>query len=1081
MQKVSIFSVLLVGSLLVSPIVTANNYAFNKIARASENTSNTSPSLLSSLANSSSFQSLDTFSSLFSNSVSSLVSSSQSEVVIPYTKKTKIITDVKPVKLNAQGVNWWKEADTFSGGNSRDLGIEAINTQIQLKLQTQCPNIYDSVAKTINESNLANCAVINSLPLQKIAIIDSGVTPNAEMLPFVDQVNSWNFFTSTNYPAICTSNSSLRFYTLIQGNSNIHYCKEKGTQSDTDYHGTTTAYTAIQIYKNSLLKNRIKIVPFSLRTLDTINISEAIDEVVRAGDIKTINLSIGTPYNVNYVETSITDAYLAGISAYASSGNCAVYSPSNCDYNGNTIQDLPEEANNTLNYPAAYLNAVMVGSSNYSDNSVAGIIRSTYSNFAKVIRDNFITAPVGNSGISLPCFTNCNGVANYSYLGTSFASPQAAGLEGLVAKYSELMKQNLGSANEKVLVSTESPKLYVTRNTTDILTAGNDLESGTGLINLKKISDKIVSELQTLNVPISSSSLLNSSSSTIVSSSSLTSSSSNAVLSSSSVVTASAVAKNTMINSIVLSSDNLSYIVMSTSNFIPAFGNDHIHFYYNTEANTVVDKMFSNAGPYNISVSTKPANATQLCTIVGTPSHGVNPNTGNCVSLPAIPLTSSSSSVSSSSILASSSNVLPISSSSTTTSSSQATPTSSSQNSSSFQVISSSSMQNSSSVISSSSQATSSVIKEYSSVVVINNSAVAAVSSIFAVTTSSGTGGGIISIISNIISNIINSLASTSANSNGIGNIIQNTSNSSISSNLTGGSKEYIKNLSTPVIVTLQDKNQEELAFVGLINNPNGVYPALQNDYDIKEQGVKSQKTLIGSQNNMAIKEQGLKSNSSSNSETDNRIQTSSITSSINSNNVCRKGWDGSIKGSIGSDTNISSKCPVVLNESCKKGITEKGLPLTQQEKIDCDGTVNDACRKGWDGSIKGNVVENKTQMTNTFQSDNTKGDGCIPVLTGPQSDINSGSDTSKYLPIVILAIVGSVGALVATSFVTKQKAWLKDTRLSSQISDLRKTSNNKHPDLMKVSQESPTDSLKTKTTESANKKEYVGHVTLNK
>ena len=46
-------------------------------------------------------------------------------------------------------------------------------------------------------------------------------------------------------------------------------------------------------------------MPFSLRTLDTINISEAIDEVVRAGDIKTINLSVGTPYDLQYVEDSV--------------------------------------------------------------------------------------------------------------------------------------------------------------------------------------------------------------------------------------------------------------------------------------------------------------------------------------------------------------------------------------------------------------------------------------------------------------------------------------------------------------------------------------------------------------------------------------------------------------------------------------------------------------------------------------------------------------------------------------------------------------------------------------------------------
>lgn len=1138
MSKLSIFSVLLVGSLLVSPIVAANNYTATKTAKASEiSFSNATSSLLS--FPSSSNLSVSSISNIVSTSIVDLQSSSLSEIASSTTKKVKIITDVKPVKLNVQGANWWKDEAALTGGNSDDSGIDAINTQIQSKLQTQCPNIYDVVAKTINETNLASCAIINNLPLQKIAIIDSGVTPNAEMTPFIDQVDSWNFFTSTNYPQKCTATSPIRFYTLVQGNSTIYYCKEKGTQSDTDYHGTTVAYTAIQTYKKSLLKNRVQIVPFSLRTLDTINISEAIDEVVRAGDIKSINLSVGTPYNLPYVETSVNDANTptAGISVYASSGNCAVYSPANCDYNGNTVQDLPEEANNAPQYPASYLNAVMVGSSNYSDNSIAGIIRATYSNFAKVIRNNFVTAPVGNSGIILPCFTNCNGVTSYGYLGTSFASPQAAGLDGLVAKYSELMKLNLNQPNEKVLVATDTAKQYITNNTTDILAAGNDLESGTGLINLKKISDKIVTQLQTLNVSTSSSS--------VIPASSLLSSSSNMQSLTSSSTMSSMVAKNTMINSIVLSSDNLSYIVTSTSNFTPAFGSDHIHFYYNTEANTVTNKMFSNTGPYIIPVNTKPANATQLCTIVGTASHGIYPNTGNCVDLPIIQQVASSSVLLSSSTLSSSNVISSSSNQAVPSSSTQAAPASSSQVSSASKTNSSSSTQNSTTVSSSSTQTSSSAIKQYSSIVTINNSAISIVSSSASgATNSNNSGGGIISIISGIISNVINTITGASANVNGNTSLITPTSLASLSS--VALSSQNVKSQDF-AIKENGVKLSEDVAFSGLVNNPNGL--------TVEQQAAIENKNQVDSnKDNLDLKKLPSRTYTGGRKNEDNSIAnninstTSSVTleetckkgyeyyKACSDMNACRKGWDGSIKGglvSVNEQSNsqpaegklkgkiitpgdngmrvsdqIISDCKDLSLESCKKGITENGLKLTDNEAIDCSS--NSECRKGWDGSIKGSnicdqscdstiggitggavagkVIEKSTSglkdtlKTQVKMANPSSQTGCMnPNPTIPQSDISSSNDISKYIPILVLAIVGVAGAIAVSSLTVKQKSWLKDTRLSSQISNLRKMSNNKHPDLMKVMQETQTDSLKTKPTESVSKKEYVGHVTLNK
>ena len=110
-----------------------------------------------------------------------------------------------------------------------------------------------------------------------------------------------------------------------------------------------------------------------------------------------------------------------------------------------------------------------------------------------------------------------------------------------------------------------------------------------------------------------------------------------------------------------------------------------------------------------------------------------------------------------------------------------------------------------------------------------------------------------------------------------------------------------------------------------------------------------------------------------------------------------RKGWDGSIKGnSIESKHAISTKGTggtinrsgviaetgsAVPNQQSKKGITESGIKITENERKGWDGSVKgnskginqegikitDAERKGWDGSVKGNskgITENGIKRT---------------------------------------------------------------------------------------------------------------------
>jgi hypothetical protein len=90
---------------------------------------------------------------------------------------------------------------------------------------------------------------------------------------------------------------------------------------------------------------------------------------------------------------------------------------------------------------------------------------------------------------------------------------------------------------------------------------------------------------------------------------------------------------------------NAQYSVAFTPyGYVPTQGGLHTHFYYNTEANTVMDKMFSGPSPYSLNTSTKPTNAVQLCAIVAEANHTVIANSGNCIDLPSAGQSNSSSS-----------------------------------------------------------------------------------------------------------------------------------------------------------------------------------------------------------------------------------------------------------------------------------------------------------------------------------------------------------------------------------------------------------------------------------------------------
>ncbi len=141
----------------------------------------------------------------------------------------------------------------------------------------------------------------------------------------------------------------------------------------------------------------------------------------------------------------------------------------------------------------------------------------------------------------------------------------------------------------------------------------------------------------------------------IVSSSSLISSSisSSSVSSSSRISSSSTVLPSVQITNVSIVGSQFQ-ITFVPNNYVPTLGGIHTHFYYNTELNTVVNKMYSGSSPYFLDLSTKPLNATQICSIVANPDHTVLAGSGNCFTLPIQFIGSSSQVISSSALLASS-------------------------------------------------------------------------------------------------------------------------------------------------------------------------------------------------------------------------------------------------------------------------------------------------------------------------------------------------------------------------------------------------------------------------------------------
>lgn len=331
-------------------------------------------------------------------------------------------------------------------------------------------------------------------PDVKIAVIDTGVNINASDFSGanIDTANAMRFY--NNSDNTCAPGT---YYVGFQQNpgSNppvLNFCQDTGSQFDEQGHGTGVASlifaqdnvtgTVGAAYNTTLLPIGVHGAAFN-----TYFIAESITYAADNGaDI--INLSLGSPFYDSYLEDVIDDVVAQGVIVIAASGNCAEWTP-NCDWDGNGTQTpgFFAEEDNALMYPAGFDSVVAVGAST-NVTSGGGIERAYYSNFGPHLD---VVAPVGDAGESptgnrVLCGvvrSGCSSVNSYktSY-GTSYASPQIAGLAGLL----ESQNPNLTTAGFRTFLQEAAEDLGAT---------GRDNDFGYGLPKANRLFSSISVEI----------------------------------------------------------------------------------------------------------------------------------------------------------------------------------------------------------------------------------------------------------------------------------------------------------------------------------------------------------------------------------------------------------------------------------------------------------------------------------------------------------------------------------------------------------------------------------------------------------
>ncbi|MEK7693064.1 MAG: S8 family peptidase, partial [Chloroflexota bacterium] len=227
-------------------------------------------------------------------------------------------------------------------------------------------------------------------------------------------------------------------------NAGYNFVANSTNTADDHYHGTFVASIVAMNTNNGQGGAGVcwacKIMP--VKVLDstgsgsTFNVAQGVDWAVSHG-AKVINLSLGSTSPDSGLQTSVDNAWNAGVIVVAASGN----------------------SNGPVMWPAAYANAIAVGSNNQAG------VRSTFSNFGPELD---IMAPgEGVFGANCTCGTHTGYYATGS--GTSFASPHVAGVAGLLISAGVTDKNQIRSR--------------LSSTATDMDVAGFDNNTGWGRVN----------------------------------------------------------------------------------------------------------------------------------------------------------------------------------------------------------------------------------------------------------------------------------------------------------------------------------------------------------------------------------------------------------------------------------------------------------------------------------------------------------------------------------------------------------------------------------------------------------------------
>jgi subtilisin family serine protease len=270
-------------------------------------------------------------------------------------------------------------------------------------------------------------------------------------LPQIGLPTAWNTSTGSASVIIAVvdtgvdaSHPDLAGKITTGANAGYNFVANNTTTTDDHFHGTFVASIIAANTNNGQGGAGVcwacKIMP--VKVLDstgsgsTFNVAQGVDWAVAHG-ANVINMSLGSSSPDSGLQTSVDNAWNAGVIVVAASGN----------------------NNGPVLYPAAYPNVIAVGS-----NNSAGV-KSSFSNFGPELD---VMAPGENVfGALCTCGAYTGGYGTGS--GTSFASPHVAGVVGLLIS---------AGITDKNTIRT---KLQTTA--TDMDVAGFDNNTGWGRVN----------------------------------------------------------------------------------------------------------------------------------------------------------------------------------------------------------------------------------------------------------------------------------------------------------------------------------------------------------------------------------------------------------------------------------------------------------------------------------------------------------------------------------------------------------------------------------------------------------------------